>query len=252
MFLRAIQHRFLNYNILYCVFCQTKIYQLTEFMSTLGDRIRYVRDGILKVNQAAFADILGFSRSATISDYEKNKRSPDIATLCKIASLGSVSLDWLLTGKGPIFVSEAKPGYASEGRGPVYCQEYVTIEVYDINLSNTDEFPAGEPVDAISIPKRDYRPGLVAVKIEGDSMSPCIMDGAIVGVDTKDKHLVSGKLYAVYLKYEGVTIKRVFVYPDRILLKPDNPTFPETAIPAGTAKISDLILGRVKWVYQRY
>ena len=45
-------------------------------MSTLGERIKYVRDGILKVNQSAFAEMLGFSRVATISDYEKIRETP--------------------------------------------------------------------------------------------------------------------------------------------------------------------------------
>ena len=58
-------------------------------MSTLGERIKYVRDGILKVNQSAFAEMLGFSRVATISDYEKNKRNPDVATLCRMADISS-------------------------------------------------------------------------------------------------------------------------------------------------------------------
>ena len=71
-------------------------------MSTLGERIKYVRDGILKVNQSAFAEMLGFSRVATISDYEKNKRNPDITTLCKMADIGVISVEWLLTGKGSI------------------------------------------------------------------------------------------------------------------------------------------------------
>ena len=69
-------------------------------MSTLGERIRHVREKILKVNQAEFARDLGFSRVATISDYEKDKRSPDVAVLRKIASIGSVTLEWLLTGRG--------------------------------------------------------------------------------------------------------------------------------------------------------
>ncbi len=222
-------------------------------MSTLGERIKHIRDELLHINQAAFANKLGFSRVATISDYEKNKRSPDIQTLCKIASLGSVSLDWLLTGKGPMFVYSAKELKSTgENAHPVYCEEYVTVEVYGMAGSRgPKEFPKGEPIDAVSIPKRDYKDGMVVIRVEGDSMEPSILDGATVGVDTRDRHLISGKLYAVWLNYEGATIKRVFVYPDRIVLKPDNPTFPETTIP--TKNIGeDFIIGRVKWVYQRY
>jgi len=224
-------------------------------MSTLGERIKLIRDELLKINQSSFADRLGFSRVATISDYEKNKRNPDISTLCKIADMGSVSLDWLLTGKGPIeegSLNKTRHTDAREAEWTLYCEEYTTIETYEIKDSGgPSEFPKGRPVGAISIPKRDYKEDLVAIKVEGESMSPNIVDGATIGIDTKDRSLISGKLYAVWLNYEGVTIKRVFVYPDRIILKPDNPTFPETTIPSQSIG-KNLIVGRVVWVYQRY
>ncbi|MBI5560111.1 MAG: helix-turn-helix transcriptional regulator [Deltaproteobacteria bacterium] len=225
-----------------------------QFMLTLGERIKHIRDSILKINQASFADMLGFSRIATISDYEKNKRNPDISTLCKIADLSSVSVDWLLTGRGEIFSSDAARSMPplKETGGPLYFEEHTTVEVYSMAGSGRPaEFPKGEPVGVISIPKRDSMEGIVAVRVEGEGMSPNILDGATVGINTKDRHLISGKLYAVWLDYEGVTIKRVFVYPDRIVLKPDNPTFPETAVP--TANIgAEFIIGRVKWVFQRH
>lgn len=223
-------------------------------MSTLGDRIKLIRDSLLKINQSSFADKLGFSRVATISDYEKNKRNPDISTLCKIADMGSVSLDWLLTGTGPIEEGGAlkKSADANETEWALYCEEYITIETYDIKDSGApNEFPKGRPVGAISIPKKDFKNGTVAIITEGDSMSPNIVDGATIGINTKECGLISGKLFAVWLNYEGVTIKRVFVYPDRIVLKPDNPTFPETTIP-GQNIGENLIVGRVVWVYQRY
>jgi len=224
-------------------------------MSTLGERIKLIRDELLKMNQSSFADRLGFSRVATISDYEKNKRNPDISTLCKIADMGLVSLDWLLTGKGPIKEGEAVQANttdANDGEWTLYCEGYTTIETYDIKDSGApSEFPKGRPIGAISIPKKDFKDGTVAIKIEGESMSPNIVNGATVGINTKERGLISGKLYAVWLNYEGVTLKRVFVYPDRIILKPDNPTFPETTIPSQSIG-ENLIIGRVVWVYQRY
>ncbi|MFZ3071796.1 MAG: XRE family transcriptional regulator [Thermodesulfobacteriota bacterium] len=226
-------------------------------MSTLGERIKYVRDGILKVNQSAFAEMLGFSRVATISDYEKNKRNPDISTLCKMADIGVISVEWLLTGKGSVSVP-ASPKHAKsagsdmESGKPLYCEECATIEVYGINNSGSPkEFPKGEPVGSICVSKKDMAKGIVALKVEGDGMTPTIIAGATAGIDTTDRHLISGKLYAVWFNYEGVTIKRIFVYPDRIVVKPDNAGFPDTTIP--TANIGEnFIIGRVKWVYQSY
>ncbi len=223
-------------------------------MSTLGDRIKRIRDSILKQNQADFAKKLGFSRVATISDYEKNKRSPDITSLRKIASVGGVTLEWLLTGNGPVFVYDAKDtmAEAKEGRQVSYSEEFVEAKVYDMSSATwPGGFSDAEPVDAILIPKSDFKAGPLAVRVKGDSMSPAILNGATVGIDRTRRGIVSGGLYAVWLNYEGVTIKRVFIYPDRIVLKPDNPAFPEAFFPTKYAG-EEFIIGRVVWLYQRY
>lgn len=216
-------------------------------MYTLGERIKHIRDKILHLKQSDFANKLGFSRVATISDYEKNKRSPDIASLRKIASTGGVTLEWLLTGNGPISIYDIhNPAAANEDGSAVYSGDFVEAKVYDKKYRE-----GAGPVDRILIPKKDFEAAPFAVRIEGDGMSPTILDGATVGVDKNDRRLVSGGLYAVWLDYEGVTIKRVFIYPDRVVLKPDNPAFPETAIPSMNMK-DDFIVGRVVWLYQRY
>ena len=111
-------------------------------------------------------------------------------------------------------------------------------------------FPGADPIDLAFIPKKDYERGPVAIRIKGNGMSPSILDGATVGIDVKDRRIVSGELYAVWLNFEGVTIKRVFVYPDRVVLKPDNPTFPETAV-YNVSPIEEFIIGKVVWLYQR-
>jgi phage repressor protein C with HTH and peptisase S24 domain len=222
-------------------------------MSTLGERIKHIRSVILKVNQAGFAGKLGFSRVATISDYEKDKRNPDIETLRKMASLGSVTLDWLLTGEGPVSVYETNVTIeAKDARQTVYSGDFVKVDVFDMApAGEPGGFPAGDPVDTVYVPVKDHNKNIVGLRFEGDSMSPNIIDGATVGIDTSDRHLVSGRLYAVWLGYEGVTVKRVFVHPDKVVLKPDNRAFPETEIPTDV-KGENFIIGRVKWVFQRF
>jgi len=222
-------------------------------MSTLGERIRCVREEALGLNQSDFADKLGFSRVATISDYETDKRSPDIAALRKIASLGGVTLEWMLTGSGKMSVYDAEAQLGvSEGGAHVYVGSFLEVKLYDISSAGgPKDFPGGEPVGSAFIPKADYERGRVAIRLKGESMSPNLLDGATVGIDVGDRRLVSGGLYAIWLNFEGVTIKRVFVYPDRVVLKPDNPTFPETAI--YNANLSEeFIIGKVVWSYQRY
>lgn len=227
-------------------------------MSTLGERIKYIRGDILKLNQSAFADMLGFSRGATISDYEKNKRSPDISTLCKIADVGIISIDWLLTGNGPATHQGADReticSKASKEQHR-YRSDYISLDVYDKSAGESlKDFPAGDPVDTIYIPQRDSSPGMIAIRIEGDSMSPTIIDNATVCIDTDDCEPVSGKLFAVWLDHEKITVKRLYVYPDHIELRPDNKNFPTTTIPAPASPTQSgtFIIGKVKVLYQKY
>lgn len=70
----------------------------------LGGRIKQIRK-MLDLNQEDFAVKLGFETPVAISYYENNKRTPDVSTLVKIAKLGNVSLDWLLTGEGEMYAN---------------------------------------------------------------------------------------------------------------------------------------------------
>jgi transcriptional regulator with XRE-family HTH domain len=61
----------------------------------VGERIRTVRG---KKTQTEFAKALGVKKQNYISRYERGRiPSPDL--LVRIARMGRVSIDWLLTGK---------------------------------------------------------------------------------------------------------------------------------------------------------
>ncbi|MBI2412251.1 MAG: helix-turn-helix transcriptional regulator [Deltaproteobacteria bacterium] len=221
-------------------------------MSTLGERIRYVRQEILKVNQAEFAKRLDFNRVATISDYEKDKRNPDITALRKISFIGGVKLDWLLTGSGPMSSYDMiNTEHACEPRA-AFGEHFVCVKVYDmLSAGGPDNFPGTDPMDSVMVPKKDYVKGPLALRVRGEAMAPNIHHDATVGVDVNDKRLISGDIYAVWLNFEGVSIKRVFIHPDKVVLKPDNPTFPHTAVYAGDLS-TQFVIGKVVWLYQSY
>lgn len=207
----------------------------------------------MKVNQAEFAGKLGFSRLATISDYETDKRAPDIATLRKIAYMGSVSLDWLLTGQGRLSLLESGTIDSAKDSSSIYGGgDFGRVNIYDpASAGPPGEFPASDPIGSIMVPAADCSPGTAAIRVMGDAMRPSILDGAVAGIDTRNRQVTSGGIYAVWLNFEGVTLKRLFAYPDRIVLKPDNPVFPETAVYNASQK-EEFLIGRVAWVYQRY
>jgi len=62
----------------------------------LSDRIRQIRRN-KGMTQAELAKLLHSSQS-TVYNYENNQREPSIDVLKKIAQIGNVSLDWLITG----------------------------------------------------------------------------------------------------------------------------------------------------------
>jgi transcriptional regulator with XRE-family HTH domain len=64
-------------------------------MESLGDKIKQLRD---KLTQEELAALLQVDRS-TLASWEVNRREPDIATLCRIATLFKVSVDWLVGHK---------------------------------------------------------------------------------------------------------------------------------------------------------
>jgi transcriptional regulator with XRE-family HTH domain len=84
--------------------------------NTLGGRIREVRDrqGLTLVG---LGEILSLGKSA-VSQYEHNLTNPSPDTLVKIADLGNVTLDWLITGKesdthGHSLTNETAPSYSN-------------------------------------------------------------------------------------------------------------------------------------------
>ena len=212
---------------------------------TLSIKIKNVRKDALKVTQSQFAKKLGFSRIATISDYEKGKRTPDVTTLRKIAELGNTTIDWLLSEGESL-----PPALTSKEQDTTVNRDYINISVYEANIPDINfSEPKSLPIEDFLVPKKHYNKNTLAIRFEGLSMNPTILNGAILGINKTDKDLSSGKLIALWMKQGGLIVRRVFVYPDRIELKPDNNTF--LTITVKTEDISDdLIVGNVAWIFQ--
>lgn len=67
--------------------------------TTIGERIRFLRQTIHKVTQQELANATGISRG-NLSNYEKDRFKPASDAILAIATYFSVSTDWLLTGNG--------------------------------------------------------------------------------------------------------------------------------------------------------
>jgi transcriptional regulator with XRE-family HTH domain len=64
----------------------------------LGARIRQIRES-LELTQAQFADRCGFPNRTGVVRYEAGRKRPNLELLIRIAKVGGVSLEWLLTGE---------------------------------------------------------------------------------------------------------------------------------------------------------
>lgn len=204
----------------------------------IGIRIKELRGG---KTQAEFAAEVGVEPSY-ISLMESGKRTPSKTVTELIAVKCGVSIEWLTTGAGPKFKG---PGAAEELKK--YSFDVVDVPVYALaGAGNPKELFESEPIGKIAISVRKYKPGMTALRVSGESMEPTIKDGAEVLVDRQAVDLVDGRIYVVYLKDNGIVLKRLYRGPGVILLKSDNPSSPELMV-----KPEEMVIqGRVTGVYQ--
>jgi len=184
------------------------------------------------------AKFLGVGSSA-ISGWKK-RVSPDMRLI--ISKCHGINYHWLITGEGEPTGTSVAVDYNSYRSLPVHALGGAgdSMDLYEL-----------EPIKKILIPREFHNQGIFAIMVRGDSMVPTIVDHAIVGIDTEDRNIRSGQIYAIRIPYEGVVIKRVFVELNRITLSSDNRNHRPFTI-----DMIDLdegaIIGRVAWVVQRF
>lgn len=91
----------------------------------------------------------------------------------------------------------------------------------------------------------EYRVGMLAVQIEGDSMEPTIPDGSRVYVDSRQTDPQDGKMFLIHVHGNGFIVKRAKAVADTWLLLSDNPTYPALTPDEAT------VVGQVYFVQPR-
>ncbi len=248
--------------------------------ASVASRIGIVRG---RLNRVEFAALLNVS-PAYITMIEQGKRSPGASLTELICLKFGVNREWLISGKGlmPSQVSvrtqwphghvgdegryatvdaplnqyaraaepvidwrglEAGDGVQDE-RAP---QEMTSINVYRLELlKDPDNAPLRVPVDTLIVSKLTAKAGPVAFKAADDSMGDTIRDGAIAGIQYRDLTLRDGAIYIVRTASGSVLMRRIFKGNNALIMRPDNPQFPEL-----TASASEVtIIGKVAWVMQ--
>lgn len=126
---------------------------------------------------------------------------------------------------------------------------FITVKVYNTISCGHGIDPDGrEEIGVISVPTEEYRNSMVFVRVKGRSMEPVIREGAYVGIDTHDKEIVSGEVYAVCSVFEGAVIKRIIVENDCLVQVSYNSEFE----PVTVKDVPDwYIIGRAVWVMNK-
>lgn len=176
------------------------------------DRLNRVLSGkksLEKISQAEIARRLGV-HPTNLSAWKLGKAEPSIDMIHKLAEALDVSPGELLGEKTPQFVDMSK---------------WVTLPVIG-------KVPAGVALEAIEeyegeiiVPPEDAKPGYFALKVQGESMHPRVLNGDIVIV-APNIEPYNGQVVVTRVNGEGeVTLKEFQRDGETILLVPENKAF---------------------------
>lgn len=187
-------------------------------MSLLADNIRYCRER-KGWTQAQLADYFHLSSYQQVGKWERSITAPRSKTLAQLAYLFGESMNDLYTRS----IKELDVERANKPKNI-------------IDLPQTNKIPilgtiaCGEPVLAEQnyegFTESPVKNADFALICKGDSMRNAgINDGDIVYVKQVPE-VENGKIAAVLIDGEA-TLKRVYRFPDRLLLHPENPAYPD-------------------------
>ena len=179
-----------------------------------SDKLKKLRNNV-GLSQKALAESLFVSQQA-VAKWEKGKSTPDPDMVVKIADILNVTTDILLGNEEAISPNTVN-----------LPDNMMQIKTYSVPLVGT--IACGSPIlaeenieDYVRV-SEDIRCDF-ALRFRGDSMiNVRIFDGDIVYI-RQQPTVENGEIAAVLIDDEA-TLKKVYVYPNRIELRAENPTF---------------------------
>jgi Predicted transcriptional regulator len=227
---------------------------VTDFQE-IFDRIKLATN---TKTQLEVAEVLGI-RQSSISDAKKRNSVPSDWCVKLFVRFG-ISPDWLIQGSGPMLL-RTDAGYtltdpnlpsAPRERGTLHGDPNAKSCL--VSVRSMLEWPGEDGVvtGKLAIPQSFYTSSLVVFRLDGTDMEPLIRKGAFLGVDTAQKRVVSGELYALGMCYGNVAVRRLFLGNDGrdAVLRAENPHHPET--PMNMEALANAVIGRVVWTLNMY
>ena len=181
---------------------------MAEFRDRLEEALK-IRD----MKPAELARASGVTEGA-ISQYRKGAYNATQRNLEKIARVLRVPIPWLMGA------TDSMTFEIPEGFQPLPPMERVPL---------VGSIACGTPIlaeqnieDTVSVPSEWH--ASFTLKCKGDSMAPTIQDGDLVAIRIQPE-VETGEIAAVRIGSEA-TLKRVYLHPDYIELRPDNMSHP--------------------------
>lgn len=217
------------------------------------------------------ANFLDISRQAINSATAKNKIPP--AWFVLVGEKAKVSIDWLVTGEGPMQrnnaqvapveaqnshpIPEGEPQWMSPEAAP--SMGYSLIPKVKARLcAGTGSLETEGEVIGYYAFKTDFlrrkgRPKkMVLMDVTGESMEPVLMDCDTVLIDESQREIIDGGLFAVGLDQE-VFVKYLIRVPGKLVLKSKNSEYDPIEVDMnGEISSSVRIIGRIVWSCREY
>ena len=193
---------------------------------------------------------LSFARACDVSDgavkgWLERGQKPSIDKALAIAKQCGVSLEWLISGDGPMFpdttVCGGSPDFTHVDHYDVRASAGGGAVVESENIRGTIAFRTDWLREEGLDPKR-----LNVISVMGDSMEPSLADGDIILIDRRESKPRPGGIYV--LNYEGnLLVKRLQpLLNGGFKIISDNPRYePETVQAEQMEQVR--IIGRVVW-----
>lgn len=217
-----------------------------------------------------WAESIGISRG-TFSGAWKQERMPQTKTLYKIALNTDISLNWLLTGRGPERVPDREDQPVQLESESVYAapvgdlgesyrvpqNEYVLVPNYSLVTHNGDIIQSEQVLNTLSF-NADWieqtmgldPQQLALVRVGGDSMEPTLREGDLLLLDRRKQRVQNDAIY-VLLRNEDLVAKRLQCgFDGSVTIQSDNAAYATQTLSAENSKHL-LVIGQVVWVGRR-
>ncbi len=194
-------------------------------------------------SQNKLAILLGINR-AGITQAKNKGTVPDKWILDLYRKYG-INPDWIETGKGKMFIAER------DGSGVV--PEYRTAPHVKARLcAGGGSFEVDENINDYWMFRADWLNSkglashMILVDIYGTSMEPELKHGDTVMIDTSQKDILAGSIYAVGIE-DTIMVKRIEKHPGKLVLRSDNKDY-EPVYLSRNEMDGFRIIGKIVWI----